>query len=55
MRPPLFKHFNGREPIHGLTGERGPDPGDLADGSPGNLQVWAVGFYNAGFPCLSEV
>lgn len=38
---------NGRELIHGLTKERSPDPGDLGPTSPGGLQVWAVGFYNA--------
>lgn len=38
---------NGREPIHGLTRERSPDPGDVGPGAPGGLQVWAVGFYNA--------
>ena len=38
---------NGREPIHGLTRERSPDPGDVGPNAPGGLQVWAVGFYNA--------
>jgi hypothetical protein len=37
----------GREPLMGLTKERGPDPGDLSPSSTGNHQVWAVGFYNA--------
>jgi hypothetical protein len=37
---------NGREPMHGLTRERGPDVGDLAPDSPSGYQVWAVGFYN---------
>jgi hypothetical protein len=38
---------NGREPLLGLTKERGPDPDDLAPGSTGGHQVWAVGWYNA--------
>lgn len=47
---------NGRERNLGLTRERSPDPGDLAPGSPGGLQVWAVGFYNAeGAYALSQV
>lgn len=47
---------NGREPIHGLTRERSPDPGDVGPNSPGGLQVWAVGFYNAeGAYALNEV
>ncbi|MBY5637531.1 hypothetical protein HFO39_22635 [Rhizobium leguminosarum] len=36
----------GREPLMGLTKERGPDPGDLSETSPDGYQVWAVGFYN---------
>lgn len=47
---------NGREPVHGLTRERSPDPGDLAPNSPGGLQVWAVGFYNGeGSYALNQV
>ncbi|CAN7769853.1 hypothetical protein LJR245_007478 [Rhizobium leguminosarum] len=47
---------NGRERNLGLTRERSPDPGDLAPGSPGKLQVWAVGFYNQeGAYALSQV
>lgn len=38
---------NGREPLVGLTKERGPDPGDLSPTSPGGHQVWAIGWYNA--------
>ena len=37
----------GREPLMGLTKERGPVPGDLSSSSTGSHQVWAVGFYNA--------
>jgi hypothetical protein len=37
---------NGREPLLGLTKERGPDPDDLAPGSAGGRQVWAIGWYN---------
>lgn len=37
----------GREPLMGLTKERGPDPGDLSPSNTGSHQVWAVGFYNA--------
>jgi len=37
----------GREPMAGLTKERGPDTGDLAHESGKNYQVWAVGWYNA--------
>ncbi|GEC41658.1 hypothetical protein EME01_57300 [Sinorhizobium meliloti] len=48
--------LNGRERNLGLTKERGPDSGDLAPGSPGGLQVWAVGFYNQeGAYALSQV
>ena len=38
---------SGREPLMGLTKERGPDPGDLSPTSSDGHQVWAVGFYNA--------
>ena len=37
---------SGRERRMGLTKERGPRKGDLADGSSEGFQVWAVGFYN---------
>ena len=37
---------SGREPLMGLTKERGPDKGDLSPTSGGKYQVWAVGFYN---------
>jgi hypothetical protein len=36
----------GREPLMGLTKERGPDPGDLSAINTEGSQVWAVGFYN---------
>ena len=40
----------------GLTKERGPDPGDLAETHRGGYQVWAVGFYNRpGATVLSTV
>lgn len=38
---------DGREKYNGLTRERGPDPRDLAPNSKGDMQVWAVGWYNA--------
>lgn len=38
---------SGREPRNGLTKERGPDPGDLSPTSPGDYEVWAVGWYNS--------
>jgi hypothetical protein len=38
---------NGREPLEGLTKERGPKAGDLSPTSLGNHQVWAIGWYNA--------
>lgn len=38
---------SGREPLMGLTKERGPNPGDLSPNSSDGHQVWAVGFYNA--------
>lgn len=37
---------SGREPLIGLTKERGPNPGDLSPTSGDGYQVWAVGFYN---------
>jgi hypothetical protein len=46
LTPWMDYTVNGRERNLGLTRERGPDPGDLAPGSPGGFQVWAVGFYN---------
>jgi len=36
----------GREPLMGLTKERGPRNGDLSPVSIRGPQVWAVGFYN---------
>lgn len=36
----------GREPLMGLTKERGPRNGDLSPSSKSGSQVWAVGFYN---------
>jgi hypothetical protein len=36
----------GREPINGLTRERGPREKDVAPNSPRGGQVWAVGWYN---------
>lgn len=38
---------SGREPLMGLTKERGPDSGDLSPTNGDGYQVWAVGFYNA--------
>ena len=38
---------SGREPLMGLTKERGPDGGDLSETNVDGYQVWAVGFYNA--------
>ena len=47
---------SGREPLMGLTKERGPDPGDLSKTSGGGYQVWAVGFYNrSGAAVLGDV
>lgn len=37
---------SGREALMGLTKERGPKAGDLAETSTDGAQVWAVGFYN---------
>ncbi|NRA14935.1 MAG: hypothetical protein HRU04_05500 [Oceanospirillaceae bacterium] len=46
----------GREPLNGLTRERGPRPKDVAPNSPGGGQVWAVGWYNdVASTTLSEV
>lgn len=38
---------NGREPLIGLTKERGPNAGDLSPTSPAGHEVWAIGWYNA--------
>lgn len=38
---------SGREPLMGLTKERGPKAGDMSETSTDGAQVWAVGFYNA--------
>jgi hypothetical protein len=47
---------SGREPLMGLTKERGPNPGDLSKNSGDGYQVWAVGFYNrAGAAVLGDV
>jgi hypothetical protein len=47
---------SGREPLMGLTRERGPDDGDLSETSKDGSQVWAVGFYNAlGAMALGEI
>ena len=47
---------SGREPLMGLTKERGPKPGDLSKISIEGSQVSAVGFYNApGAAVLGEV
>lgn len=47
---------SGREPLMGLTKERGPDAGDLSPWSADTYQVWAVGFYNAaGASSLADV
>ncbi|SFG82528.1 hypothetical protein SAMN05518865_11993 [Duganella sp. CF458] len=37
---------SGREKRIGLTKERSPDPKDLSPTSPGDLQTWAIGWYN---------
>jgi hypothetical protein len=47
---------SGREPMMGLTKERGPDRHDLSPTNQGGYQVWAVGFYNRpGAAVLGEV
>jgi len=47
---------SGREPLMGLTKERGPKAGDLSSTSREGPQVWAVGFYNVpGAAILGEV
>lgn len=35
-----------REPMHGMTAERGSRAGELWPEQPGNIQNWAVSFYN---------
>jgi hypothetical protein len=46
----------GREPLMGLTKERGPLAGDLSDTAQQGSQVWAVNFYNeAGAVTLGKV
>ena len=44
-----WMHFgnNGREPIHGLTRERGSRWHELSDRQTRRTNNWAVGFYNA--------
>lgn len=44
-----WMHFGrrGREPIRGLTSERGSDPQELHANQSFNTKNWAVGFYNA--------
>lgn len=37
----------GRESMNGLTKERAPRAGDLAQGAPAGAQLWAVGWYNS--------
>lgn len=47
---------SGREPLMGLTKERGPKAGDLSETSTEGAQVWAVGFYSIpGAAVLGEV
>lgn len=47
---------SGREPLMGLTKERGPKAGDLSAISREGPQIWAVGFYNTpGSAVLGEV
>lgn len=47
---------SGREPLMGLTKERGPNPGDLSQASAAGYQVWAVGFYNrSGSAVLGDI
>jgi hypothetical protein len=46
----------GREKRLGLTKEREADPRELSPNSPGDEQVWAVGFYNReGASALAQV
>lgn len=37
---------SGREFVHGLTRERGPDPYDLSSSPVPTRQAWAIGYYN---------
>jgi hypothetical protein len=45
--PWLHTTPNGREFVHGLTGERSSRPHELDPGQTGSFANWAVGFYNA--------
>ena len=45
--PWLHTTPNGREFVHGLTGERSSRPHELATTQTGSFANWAVGFYNA--------
>jgi hypothetical protein len=46
----------GREPLIGLTTERGPDPGDLSPTSKAGHKALAIGWYNAeGAASLKEI
>jgi len=45
--PWLHTTPNGREFVHGLTGERSSRPHELAPTQTGSFANWAVGFYNA--------
>ena len=42
-----YDESNGREPVHGLTAERGSRPRELHPNQTSSAQNWAVGFYNA--------
>lgn len=47
---------SGRERLHGLTAERGPDAGDLSPTSRKGPQTWAVGWYNRpGSHAISQI
>ncbi len=45
--PWLHTTPNGREFVHGLTGERSSRPHELAPSQTASFANWAVGFYNA--------
>jgi hypothetical protein len=45
--PWLHTTANGREFVHGLTGERSSRPHELDPAQTGSFANWAVGFYNA--------
>jgi hypothetical protein len=45
--PWLHSGANGREFVHGLTGERSSKAHELAPTQTGSFKNWAVGFYNA--------